>query len=134
MKVDGIDNILRNLDNLDPDGWKKDVLKEMRADHKEVRSTMRSKVPVEEGKLKKSIRTNSWMKRRSNGEISLFVRSGPRFRKPGRMWYAHFVELGTPNQAPAHFVKETKEQYESGLVDGIKNAIITVLDRANGKK
>lgn len=133
MKVEGIDNLLRNLDNLDPDGWKKKVLKEMRGDHKEVRSSMRSKVPVDDGRLKRSIRTNSWMKTRQDGELSLFVRTGPRFRKPGRMWYAHFVELGTPKQDAAHFVKETKEQYENGLVQGIKNAIGNVLDKANGK-
>lgn len=125
--------MLRNLSKLDPKDWKKNVLKEMRNDHKAVRSTMRAKAPQDTGKLKRSIRTNSWAKMRSSGEVSLFVRTGPRFRNPGRVWYAHFPELGTTNQEGAHFVKETLGQYEFQLVSGIEDAIRRLVDKANGK-
>ncbi len=126
IEFKNIDRVLRGIAKLEPKKWSKDVLKEMRKEHKEVRSTMRSKVPVDSAKLRKSIRTNSWRKYRKGGEVALFVRTGPRFKNPGRVWYAHFVELGTANQTGAHFVKETKDQYAAGLVDGIKQAIVNV--------
>lgn len=129
FEVENIDLVLRKLKQLDPDNWKKDVLKEMRGDHKAVRSAMRSNAPVEEGKLKRSIRTNSWAKRRRDGEMALFVRTGPRYRNPGRVWYAHFVELGTPNQPAAHFIKDTFGQFKDSLEAGIRQAIINAVNK-----
>ena len=129
FEVENIDLVLRKLSQLEPKKWRRKVLKEMRDDHKGVRSTMRSNVPKDNGKLRKSIRTNSWTRRRRGGEVALYVRTGPRFRKPGRVFYAHFVELGTENQEPAHFVKDTFGQYEGTLEQGIKNAIINALKK-----
>ncbi len=131
IEATNIDLVLRKLAELEPKKWRREVMKEMRKDHKGVRSTMRSGVPVGEGKLRKSIRTNSWVKRRPLGEVALFVRTGPRFKNPGRVYYAHFVELGTANTPAAHFVQATKNSHESRLIQGIKDAIGNVAKKFN---
>lgn len=129
VELKNINKVLKTIGNLHPRSWAKEVLDDMRADHKPVRATMRDKVPQDTGKLRKSIRTNAWMKRRKGGEVSLFVRTGPRFNQPGRVFYAHFVELGTPGQTPAHFVKDTYGQHANSIERGIKQAVINALKR-----
>lgn len=130
MRVEGMDNLKRKLRKLDPKQWNKTVFKEMRNDHKAVRSAMRGAAPKEDGKLKRSIRTNAWKKQRMNGDLSLFVRTGPRFRNPGRVYYAHFVELGTTGQTATHFVADTYDQYEGQLQTGIENAVLQAIKKA----
>lgn len=130
MRVEGMDQLKRKLRKLDPKQWNKTVLKEMRADHKGVRSTMRGNAPKDAGKLKRSIRTNAWKKQRNNGDLSLFVRTGPRFRNPGRVFYAHFVELGTSGQTGVGFVADTYGQYEGSLQTGINNAVLKAIKKA----
>ena len=132
MELEGLDNVLRNLSKLEPKKWKRKVMKELRADHKEVRSTMRGAAPVDTGKLKRSIRTNAWMKQRRNGDLDIYVRTGPRYRKPGRVWYAHFVELGTTKKEGVHFIEGTFNQYKTALEEGMKQAIRNVVKQANG--
>ena len=132
MELEGLDNVLRNLSKLEPRKWKSKVMKELRADHKQVRSTMRGNAPKDDGRLKKSIRTNAWMKKRRNGDLDIFVRTGPRYRKPGRIWYAHFVELGTTKKAGTYFIQGTFDQYKNALEAGMINAIKKVVKQANG--
>ena len=126
IKFENPDKVLRAIAKLEPKKWKRKVLKEMRADHKPVRSTMRGNVPKDNGKLRRSIRTNSWIKNRRGGEVSLFVRTGPRFRKPGRVFYAHFVELGTNKTEAQPFVEPTYDAHKSAAKQGIVNAINNV--------
>ena len=128
-----MENALRNIAKLDPKVWKKDAMKQLRNSHKEARSEMRSSTPKDGGKLKKSIRTQAWMKRRKGGEVAIFVRTGPRLKGRGRVWYAHFSEVGTTGQAAQHYVKDVQDKYGNDVMSAMKDIIYGVIKKGNGK-
>lgn len=132
MKVEGLDNILRNLAKLDPQDWKKEAMKEMRDSHKGARAEMRSNVPTNTGKLRSSIRTQAWSKRQKGGEIGVFVRTGPKLKGKGRKWYAHFPEVGTTHSKAYHYVKKAKDGNEAALRQKMTDIIENVVKKANG--
>lgn len=133
MRVEGLDNILRNLSSLDPKEWKKDAMKAMRQSQKAARADMRAAAPVDSGKLKKSIRTQAWMKRQKGGyEVSIAVRTGPKLKGRGRVWYAHFPEVGTTGQTAVHFVKDVQDKHGNSVMKDMMDVIYGVIDKANG--
>ena len=132
MKVRGMENTLRNLAKLDPKKWKRKAMADMRASQRNVRSDMRTAAPRDSGKLKRSIRTQAWTRRRA-GEIGVFVRTGPILKGRGRVWYAHFPELGTDKYKAFHFVKDAYDSYKNQLIDDMKDIIYDVVRKANGR-
>lgn len=133
MKVEGLDNVLRNLKKLDPKEWKKGLHAEMRKDNKEVRQAMKAAAPSASGKLKRNIRTAAWTKKRSNKDFALYVRTGPTLKGKGRVWYAHFSELGTTDQQAQSYVAETFNKYKGPLTDSIERSVRSLVKKANGK-
>lgn len=133
MKVEGLDNILRNLDKLDPKSWKKEAMKRMKDSQKPARASMKAAAPRgKSGKLKRNIRTAAWTKRRG-GELGIFVRTGPTLKGKGRVWYAHFSELGTDRQKAQHFIANAKANYEAKLREDMEAIVRDVVKKANGK-
>ena len=96
----------RKFGRLEPRVWRKPMRKAMSKEFKDVRSKMREKVPQDNGRLRKSIETNSWFIERNNGALDIYVRTGPTFRGAGRKngFYAHFLELGTKHHRARPFV------------------------------
>lgn len=134
MKVEGLDNILRNLGQLDPKTWKREAMKKMRDDQKAARSDMRANAPKASGKLKRSIRTQAWMRKQQKGaEVGIFVRTGPVLKGKGRVWYAHFSEVGTDKQPALHYIKNAQDKYGNDVVEGMKDVVYDVIKKANGK-
>lgn len=134
MRVEGLDNVLRNLAKLDPKEWKRDAMKRMRDGHKSARADMRTAAPKgKTGKLKKSIRTQAWMKKQRNGEVGIFVRTGPRLYGKGRVWYAHYPELGTNHSEAQHFILQTYNVHAEGLRKDMMSIIDDVIRKAEGQ-
>lgn len=134
MRIEGLDKVLRNLAKLDTKVWRKDAMKEMRDSHKSARAEMRSNAP--EGatkKLRRSIRTQAWTKHRKGGEMAIYVRTGPRLKGKGRVWYAHFPEVGTSHSEATNFIANTKANHETALRTEMESIIRNVVAKANGK-
>ena len=133
MEVRGLNKVLRNIAKLDPKTWKKDAMKEMRDSHKAARADMRNNAPVgATKKLRRSIRTQAWVKMRG-GDVSVYVRTGPRLVGRGRLWYAHYPELGTDHSKANHFIKGAKDKYESSLRLKMVSILQDVVKKANGR-
>ncbi len=128
MKVEGLDNALRNMKQLEPKKWRRMAMKELRDSQKEVRSYMRAEAPVNTGKLRRSIRTKAWAKRRSNGELSLFIATGPRTFGKGKVWYAHLAELNKSGGYIARTWSKFTKQVDRHVDDVVKK----LTRKANG--
>ena len=104
--VKGGEALSKKFGALEPRVWRKPMRKAMSNEMKDVRAKMRAAVPKDEGRLRKSIETNSWFIERNLGDLDIFVRTGPAFRGRGRRngWYAHFIELGTSRSKAQPFV------------------------------
>ena len=134
MRVEGLDNILRNLAKLDPKEWKRDAMKRMRDGHKTARADMRNSAPKgETGKLRRSIRTQAWMKKQKGGEVGIFVRTGPKLYGKGRVWYAHYPELGTNKTEAQHFILKTYNTHAERLRKDMLDIVEDVVRKAEGQ-
>ena len=122
----------RNLSKLEPKKWKGQMLNEMRGTHSQVKSTMSSSAPKNSGALAASIATQAWSAKSSGKDFQLNVRTGPRYIDPGRIWYAHFVELGSVSSSGKGFMKGTFDTYKETIARDIEKSLQKVIAKANG--
>lgn len=123
IKIDGIDNVLRNLEHLNPKKWKKTMRKAMVEDHRELRTYMKSQAPKDSGRLRKSIRTKMWSTKKGKN-FTINVSTGPRVYGKGRINYAHVTG--------SNYISSTWSKYGKKLEKGMKDVIFTVVKKANG--
>ena len=129
IEVEGIDNVLRNLRELEPKRWGRKVMKEVKAQQKPVRSSMKGAAPKSTGKLARSIRTKAWMKRKAGGELLINVSTGPRVYGKGRIWYAHFAEN---NKKTGGYIAKTRAKFANTMAKQFSKALDKVIKKANG--
>ena len=106
-KVEGVEEIIRKLRELDAKIQKKHLRTSLRAGAKIIQKQMQADAPEKTGQLRKEIKVRAG--RSGKGFVSVAVAVGSKLVK-GKAWYAAFVDLG-------HFLgkrlrgKFTTEQY-----------------------
>jgi HK97 gp10 family phage protein len=120
----------RKLGKLDPKQWRKPMRKAMSNEFKDVRAKMREKVPTRSKRLRKSIQTDSWTIERNNGDLDIFVRTGPTLRGRGRKngFTAHFAEFGTKHHKAQPFVFPTFQSVKAIIPAKFTAALKQILD------
>lgn len=110
MDIVGMDEVIGKLNKLDV-GARVSVRNQVRKSANAIRKGAQMRVPVDSGKLKKSIRS-SFSSDGFTAEIA------PRLR-----YRAHFVEFGTVDQPAQPYMTPAWEAERQNYINGIKKAI-----------
>lgn len=119
IKVDikGMDEIVGKLNKLNQMAAVR-VEAQIKKSAGNIRKSMKSRVRVLSGDLKKSIKAKY-----SKDKLSASI--GPQGKGA---WKAHFEEWGTVNEAPSPFAAPAWEENKADYIDGMKKALKQAVD------
>lgn len=109
VEIVGMDEVIAKLNKMDVES-RVAVRKQVRKSANAIRKGARDRVPVDTGRLQKSIRAR-------------YSKDGLTAEIAPRMWHAHFIEFGTVNQPATPYMGPAWEQERPNFVAGIKKGI-----------
>jgi HK97 gp10 family phage protein len=110
VNIVGMDEVIGKLNKFDVEA-RKAVRTQVRKSANAIRKGAQQRVPVDSGRLKKSIRA-----RYSSDGFSAEI-------APGLKWRAHFIEFGTLKMAAHPYMMPAWEQERPNYIAGVKQAI-----------
>ena len=119
-EITGLKELAKNSDKLSKSFARTTLRTALRNAAKPVRREARARVPVDEGDLRKSIKTKATVKRSGDGYADVGF-------DPEIAFYGGFVELGTSQQPARPFLRPALEQANKS--GDIQEAFITALNK-----
>jgi HK97 gp10 family phage protein len=129
VKINGLEDLERQLKKLDAKVAKKIVSQECREGAKVIAAAIHP--PVDTGRLSRAIKVRSFRKKK-RGQIAFTAQIGEGFYK-GKSFYGAFVDQGTHKLPKQEFMKKGFDEKVEGLKESIPQAIAKRIE-AEGQK
>jgi HK97 gp10 family phage protein len=135
IKVEGLKEVQAALHEL-PKATAKNVIRRVLKSRGEpIADAARSRVPVDQGDLKRSIAVSTKLTRRQRGKHKKF---GPNdvevFVGPGAHPQAHMQEFGTSKEPAQPFMRPAWDQTRMDVLDGIAADLWTEIEKAVARR
>ena len=128
VTISGVDDVVKKLHKLPVAIADRVLISAIRAAAKPLAQEAKQRVPVDTGRLKKSIGV---VKRRSKDKNIVMFTVAPRKKKGG--WTAHFIEFGTSKMAAKPFMRPAFESKGDEALEMAKKKLRQRVDKEIAK-
>lgn len=113
VKVEGVKELRETLKTVMPREARGIARRTVTRIARDVRDTIRDRIPAETGNLKKAIRSRRTRAPKDEASAGIFVTHGNEAKRDG--WYWFFVEFGTTRQRAQHFITNSIAEWEQKI-------------------